>query len=428
MADDKSNISRKSFRRRTPAPAARVEPGLQVMQAAEAAPLAQEAAKAAMTAEGTLTATEAFAAGAASTSLIRLAFKWFERYERQLSGAGMVGGFAFDNYNFRRIDLPNTQFVFIGYLSLAAISILMLHAMAERAAKGKPMPRWHGILPMVAQFALGALWSAFLVFYSRGAVLTASWPFMLVLVGIFIANEVFKKYHSRLVFTAVLFFFALFSYAIVTTPILTGSVGTLTFLVSGLVSLILFSLFLKLVKAVGKQQWRGAKWWIALGTVLVYATLNAFYFSDVLPPLPLAMADGGIYRFVAKTGNEYDAVGEPQTWLTAFGARPVMHVAPGQPLYVYTAVFAPIKISTAIVHRWQLYNTIKHKWQTVERITYPINGGRDGGYRSYTVNRHIVPGDWRVDVSTGDGHTIGRIRFLVEAATGPLATEARVLK
>ncbi|HEY1631055.1 MAG TPA: DUF2914 domain-containing protein [Rhizomicrobium sp.] len=427
MADGNTPKTR-FWRRKSAAAPARMEPSFEAMRQAEADPMAQAAVKAASTAGDVLTPAESFAAGAAAPSIIRILFKWFERYERQLSGAGMVGGFAFDNYNFRRIDLPNTQFVFIGYLTLAAISILILHGMTERAARGHTMPRWHAILPMAAQFALGALWSAFLVFYSRGAVLTASWPFMLVLVAIFIANEVFKKYHSRLVFTAVLFFFALFSYAIVTTPILTGSIGTLTFLISGLVSLILFSFFLKLVKAAGKQQWRGAKWWIALGTVVVYATLNAFYFADVLPPLPLALADGGIYRFVAKKGNEYDAVGEPQPWTTLFGVKPVMHVTAGQPLYVYTAVFAPIKISTAIVHRWQHYNTTRRKWQTVERISYAINGGRDGGYRSYTINRHIVPGDWRVDVSTGDGHTIGRIRFAVETAVGPLVSENRILK
>ena len=75
---------------------------------------------------------------------------------------------------------------------------------------------------MAGQFALGGLWSAFLVFYTRGAVLAASWPFLLVLAAIFIGNELFKKYHSQLVFTAVLYFFALFSYAIVTVPIFTA--------------------------------------------------------------------------------------------------------------------------------------------------------------------------------------------------------------
>src|SRR3954465_8043157 len=160
-------------------------------------------------------------------------FAFIARHERSLSAASMVGGFVFDNYAFRRIDLPNTQAVFIAYLSVAAVSMLIMHVLAERVANGKEWPRWRAVLPFATQFALGGLWSAFLVFYTRSAVLTASWPFLMVLVGIFIANELFKKYHSRLAFTAVLFFFALTSYAIVTVPLYTHTIGTLTFLLSG---------------------------------------------------------------------------------------------------------------------------------------------------------------------------------------------------
>lgn len=418
---ESSNKPRGFFRRRSKL-APRVEP-----TAAPADPLAPDAQQNASLGD-TLKPAESFAAGAATFSVFRFIFKWVERYERQLSGAGMVGGFAFDNYNFRRIDMPNTQFVFVGYLSLAALSILILHGLQAREASGKPMPRWHGMLPMVAQFALGALWSAFLVFYSRGAVLSASWPFMLVLVAIFVANEVFKKYHSRLIFTAVLFFFALFSYAIVTMPILTRSIGTLTFIASGLVALLLFALFMKAVKAVGFTQWKRARWWIALGSFAVYVTLNAFYFLGVLPPLPLALADGGVYRFVARSGDDYRAVEEPQTWLTAFGATPVMHVAPGQPLYVYSAVFAPVRFSITIVHRWQRYDPARGKWKTVSKVPFSINGGRDGGYRAYSISRHVSPGDWRVDVDTADGHIIGRVHFTVDAGAAPQADEQRMLK
>jgi hypothetical protein len=410
------------FRKRPKEPAARVEPRALDLSAADI-PDAEAGKTAAMAA----TPSQAFAAGAVAPSLFKIAFKWFERYERQLSGAGMVGGFAFDNWNFRRIDLPNTQFVFIGYLSLAAVSILILHGMAERAATGRKMPRWHGVLPMVTQFALGALWSAFLVFYTRGAVLSASWPFMLVLAGIFLANEIFKKYHSRLVFTAILFFFALFSYAIVTTPIVTRSIGTFTFIVSGIAALMLFALFLGAVKAVGPAQWRGARWWVALGAVGVYAALNIFYFTGTLPPLPLALSDGGVYRFVAKTGDSYRALEEPQSWTTWLGMEPVIHVAPGAPLYLYSAVFAPIRLSTDIVHRWQHYDAAKRKWLTVSKVTFPINGGRDGGYRGYSITHHVMPGDWRVDVDLPDGHIIGRVRFAVDVMADPVTPVAKIL-
>jgi hypothetical protein len=420
MTDNDNSATRKGFWRRGKAKA-RIEPSV--------GPMPGEPVKtAALSAESAITPSQAFVGGAVAQPFLKLAWHWIGRYERQLSGAGMVGGFAFDNYNFRRIDLPNTQFVFIGYLSLAAISIMILHGMAERAARGKPMPRWHGVLPMVAQFALGALWSAFLVFYSRGAVLTASWPFMLVLVAIFVANEVFKHYHSRLIFTAVLFFFGLFSYAIVTTPILTRSIGTFTFILSGLVALFIFALFLKIIARIGPQQWRAARWWVALGAVGVYTTLNIFYFTGVLPPLPLALADGGVYHFVARAGDVYNAKDEPQPWSTLFGIAPVLHVPAGQPLYVYSAVFAPIRLSTHIEHRWQHYDAAHGKWHMISKVSFAINGGRDGGYRAYSISHKVAPGDWRVDIDTADGHIIGRLRFVVDQSVSPVAAVDKVLK
>jgi len=346
------------------------------------------------------------------------------RYERSLSAFGMVAGYASDNYFFRRIDLPNTQIIFIAYVAVAAISIALLHAMVSRAVQDVEPPRWRSYIPMATQFALGGLWSAFLVFYSRSAVLTASWRFLLVLAGILIGNEVFKKYHSRLVFTAVLFFFAFLSYAIVTVPIYTRTIGTLTFVLSGIFAILVFLIFLRVLAGLGREQWLAARWQIAAGALAVYAVVNLFYFTGILPPLPLALARAGVYHVVVKTADVYTAVGEDEPWYTRFGIAPVMHVEPGGALYLYSAVFAPIALSTNIVHRWQRYDPVKKTWVTVSRVIFPIRGGRDGGYRGYTIKRNIAPGDWRVDIDTLDGHIIGRVRFEVEqvpAKPPPLA-------
>ena len=54
-----------------------------------------------------------------AVALRKGAFGWISAHERALSALSMIGGFLFDNYAFRRIDLPNTQLVFIGYLALA---------------------------------------------------------------------------------------------------------------------------------------------------------------------------------------------------------------------------------------------------------------------------------------------------------------------
>jgi hypothetical protein len=359
--------------------------------------------------------------------MIKRTFAFIGRHERSLSAVSMVGGFVFDNYAFRRIDLPNTQLVFIGYLALAAVSMLILHVLAERVARGKEWPRWRAILPIATQFALGGLWSAFLIFYSRSAVLTASWPFLMVLLVIFFANEVFKKYHARLAFAAVLFFFALYSYCIVTVPLVTHSVGVFNFLLAGGLALLIFAMLMRLVKGLGPQQWRAARLEVAVGAALVYALVNIFYFTGILPPLPIALSAGGVYHLVAKTGDKYKAVAEPQSWGVKFGAPAVMHVKPGEPLYIYSAVFAPVRLSTNVQHRWQRYDAAHHSWRTVSTVTYPIVGGRDDGYRGYTLSHKVTPGQWRVDVDLPNGHIIGRVRFDVVQANAPVATKQKTL-
>ncbi len=352
---------------------------------------------------------------------------WIPRYERQLSALGMIGGFATDNVMFRRIDLPNTQIIFLVYIAVAAITILILHGInshSTRAPEEKP-PRWQTFLPVATQFALGGLWSGFLIFYTRSAVLLASWPFLLVLVAIFIGNEVFKHYYSRLVFTAVLLFFGIFSYAIVTVPIYIHQIGVFAFLISGFAAIAAFTLFLWLLFLFGRKAFVEAKWPIAGGAAAVYGLINLFWFTNVLPPLPVALAKSGIYTEIKRTGNDYFGTGEPRPWYQAL-STPLIHVAAGKPLYAYTAVFAPVKLSTRITHSWQHYDTARKRWVAVSNVSYAINGGRDGGYRGYTIHRNPSAGEWRVDFATADGHLLGRERFNVDQTPSTDAVEQKL--
>ena len=355
-------------------------------------------------------------------------FTWIKKYERILSALAMVAGFATDNLMFRRIDLPNTQRIFAAYLGVAAFSIIGLHFLEREAREGKMYARWRAFFPMATQFALGGLWSAFLVFYSRSAVVTKSWPYLALLTAFFIGNEVLKRYHSRLVFTATLFFFAIFTTAIVTVPVYTHTIDRITFLASGAVALGVFVVFLYILAAVNRPQYVSARGKIALGVGGVYLLMNVFYFTNTLPPLPLALARVGVYHSVKKTGDVYEAVGETAPWYTAFGFPPTLHVEPGQPLYAYSAVFAPIKLNTKIMHRWRRYDPKTGHWILMSTVTFPINGGRDGGYRGYTIKHNVQPGDWRVDITTFDNRLIGRITFKVEAAETPPPTVPETLK
>lgn len=294
----------------------------------------------------------------------------------------------------------------------------------------EPVPsRFRMLLPAATQFALGGLWSGFLVFYSRSAVMAASWPFLLLLAGFLIGNETFRKYHSRLVFSSLLLLFAIYSYTIFVVPVFTHSIGKLTFIASGVIAAAVFLIFLRLLQAIGAPRFRQSRPQLLLGAACIFAAMNAFYFFDILPPLPLALANVGVYHAVKHQGAVYNATGEPLSWENSMGLEPaVEHIAPGQPLYLYSAVFAPIKLTTRIAHRWQWYDPIRLRWVTQSLVSFPINGGRDGGYRAYSIKSNPKPGDWRVDIRTEDNRLIGRLRFAVAQATGPVATDTKTLQ
>src|SRR6201994_177416 len=168
---------------------------------------------------------------------------WARAHERHLSAISLAGGFAFDSYAFGRIDRPMTQAVFIAYLVIAGVSIAVLHQLESRPEK--PAARIHALLVAATQFSLGALLSGFCVFYIRSASIGASWPFLLFMAAIFIGNEYLRRYHARLVFSALLFFLSLYSYAILLVPVVIARIGTVPFLISGLIAVVVFFFYMQ---------------------------------------------------------------------------------------------------------------------------------------------------------------------------------------
>ena len=340
----------------------------------------------------------------------------------------MIAGFAFDNYFFGRVDHPATQFVLFGYIWLAIGSTVLMHFIESRVEHDGLLKKLRPLVVAATQFALGALWSAFLVFYGRSAVFAASWPFLIVLAAIFIGNEVFKKYHSRLVFTCTLLFFAVFSYTIFAVPIWTGTMGQRMFLISGAVSTVIFALVIAGLAVIGPsrmaQSWKG----IAAGAAAVLAVLNLCYFTNILPPLPLSLANAGVFHSVTRDGAVYRAVGESQNWISVPWREPVLHVGTGESLYLYSAVFAPIQLRTKIIHIWQRYDDSARTWRTQATVSYPITGGRDGGYRGYSVKSTPANGHWRVNIATADGLLVGRVAFAVAPVSRAVSSVEQILK
>lgn len=342
-------------------------------------------------------------------------FVWIQRYERHLSALAMVAGFVVDNLVFTRIDLLQTQVLLASYTAACFIAIPLLQWLEMRPARLASLPRVRLVLPFVTQFALGGFWSAFVIFYGRSADLGASWPFLLFVSLIFLGSEYFHQYHSRLVFTSVLFFFALYSFAIFDVPIYTGTLGTWTFIESGLVAIGVFALFTVLLRILARERFVADVWRIRVGAGIVFAVMNVFYFTNILPPLPLSATAAGVYHSVWRVPGAYLATSEEESWQVRYlGFAPTLRLVSGDSLSAYSSVFAPTILATNIVHRWQWYDSVKKVWITKSTIAYSIVGGRDGGYRGYSEVPISAMGEWRVNIETSDGRLIARLPFTVE--------------
>jgi hypothetical protein len=270
---------------------------------------------------------------------------------------------------------------------------------------------------------LGGLLSVVFVYYFRSSSLIVSWPLVLLLGLLLAGNEIWKKRFAQLDFRVTVLFLLFLFYSIFTVPLLFGEIGTKMFLLSvafavsalGIYILVLTSVAMSALKANG----------IRLFMALSFSSLIVvvFYFMNIIPPIPLVTRADGVYHSLIKTDNGgYLAGSEVTDWKERYFPffYPAMyHRTFGEPVYFYSAVYAPTVLYTSITHVWQYYDE-SDGWVTASRISFPISGGRDAGYRGYSQKASTHPGLWRVLVETEDGRTLSRRTFtIVEVGSPP---------
>ncbi|KND50507.1 MAG: hypothetical protein AB202_02535 [Parcubacteria bacterium C7867-007] len=352
-----------------------------------------------------------------------------KQHERRLASVVFVGGFVGDLLTFTLIDLSLANLVFITYLTLAAVSTFLAHTVSSRFDTDDAL--WRRIVsvlaPLAAQYAIGALLSGILIFYTKSATLGVSWPFLLLLALVFIGNEFFRGYRAHLAFQTVLFFFTLYAYAIFALPLALGTLGPVTFLQSTALAVLAFAAFLGLLAWIGWQRFAKTFHMIVGGSILVLVVLVGSYFTSLIPPIPLTLRDSGIYYSVKHIQGGYEVLAESERQWWELYKTQIIHHVPGTPLFAFSSVFAPGSFTAKVSHVWERYDENTKKWIRQSMITFPLSGGREGGYRGYSEVSNVQPGAWRVSIKTISGQTIGRIRFDVEnVGTAPtLHTETR---
>ncbi|MBI4079937.1 DUF2914 domain-containing protein [Candidatus Kaiserbacteria bacterium] len=343
---------------------------------------------------------------------IEEAAEWYMRY---ISPLTLVAALIIDSFFLlRRVDTLLTSLVLFSYLSLAALISVLISLIQTGRLREWWILKITPILPVVSQYAFGGLFIAFLSLYSRSAAFSVSWIFVAVIALLLVANERFVRFYLRFSFQVSILFIALFSFLIFYVPLLLGRIGPYMFIASGTASLIAIAAFLFLQSYLVPELVRRELTATARSIAAIFVVFNVLYFTNAIPPLPLALKEGGVYHQVERIDSDYRLLAEPTPWYESYlRYNTVFHRTGRESVYVYTAIFAPTGLSTAVSHEWQRYDETEGKWATVQIVPYPIVGGREEGYRGYSLYTGASEGRWRVNVVTEHGQLIGRVSFTV---------------
>ena len=347
--------------------------------------------------------------------------KWYERY---ISPIALIAGFLADNYILlRRVDLWTSNLLLFFYLAVAASCVVLTNLIATGRLQKPSLLKAAPFLPVVAQFAFGGLFSGYVSLYSRSAAYSASWIFVVLLAVLLLGNERFTRFYSRLAFQVGILFTVLFSFLIFYLPVVFKSIGQGMFIASGVLSLALTALFMRFLAHLMPEHVREHRTKIAQSIAVIFITFNVLYFSHAIPPLPLALKSAGVYHNVLKEGDNYILSAEPVPWYESYlRYNTLFHKTAGETVFIYSAVFAPSEFSATILHEWEYYDASDNAWVKTATFGFPMTGGRDGGYRGFSLRENIDAGKWRVNVKTGNGLIIGRIAFKVVDAPAPAET------
>ena len=349
-------------------------------------------------------------------------YDWYGRFERPVSSLSLLGGFVFDALTLRRLDTLWENFWILGHLLIIAVFIVLIHVKENKDKDEQNPSKAHFWFVNILQFFFGGTLSVYLVFYFRSADIFVTWPFIAILAVAFMANESMKRHYVRFSFQIGLFFLSLYSFFFFLLPVLIHRLGTDVFLMSGLLSLIVIMVFISVIFYFAREKFVKDKMMVITVVLIIFGAVNLLYFTRLIPPIPLSLKDAGVYHSIEKNSDgNYEVQYEDYGLKGYFTLYPDFHETDSSPVYAYSAIFSPSDLNLSILHEWQHYDEDLKSWVTESTVRLPVVGGREDGFRTYSFGNNLLPGKWRINIETEQGHVIGRVRFqIVKADKEPL--------
>ena len=331
-------------------------------------------------------------------------------------------GVTYDSFMITRIDRLSDNLLLLLYLSLLGLLIILtgrfqlgLVPPAPDRTKWNVLGIIHQAHPHLAkglQFLFGGLFSAYAILYSQSVSFSTCAIFLGIIIGLLIANEFLQNRYSSLKMLVGLFSIVTLSFFTFFLPVLTGWMNGIVFLSGALITaFIVWKIVRTTLQGIPNLHVKAA-FTISLPAFALVGFCTVLYFFNWIPPIPLSLKLGGIYHHIEKTDQEYTLTYEKGPWY-AFWKQSDDRVAANIPVYCFSSVFAPVTLHTTIYHHWQ-WRPFKRSasFFTTDRIPIAISGGREKGYRMYSMKQRLQPGEWRVDVETEDKRLIGRMTFV----------------
>lgn len=330
-----------------------------------------------------------------------------------------VLGFIVDNFTLNRVDQIFDNIVILTYVTLAMGSLLVLYAATAERFPEKINNNLRDFSPLVTQYAFGGLFSGMLIFYGRSGSWLVSWPFLLMIILIIYGNETIRDRVQRLLYNIGMLFVGLFAYIVLIVPVVLGEMGPLVFVGSGILALIIMLVFIRMLASIVPRFIYIHQRSIFFIIGLIFAGFNFLYFTNIIPPIPLSLKDVGIFHSVVRfeDGSYQLSYEEGKWWQFYRKSDDIVRAEGGGNVYCFAEVFAPTSIQTDIFHKWEYYDENKKTWVKHALLSYPIAGGRDGGYRGYTYIQGSKEGKWRCTVETKRGQVLGRENFTIDTSS-----------
>lgn len=339
--------------------------------------------------------------------------KFLRKHEKYAPIIFFIGGFIFDSLTLGRIDRVYDLTVLCLHMTSLTIVLYLYNLVDDGKWKNTFLDRYQDYLPLAIQFFFGGLSSAYVIYFSRSVSLSKTIVFFIILLALLFANEMLKKRISNKYLQFGVYFFISFTFFTFMIPVFIKEMNTSIFILSGIISLALTLLLITIIYLKSPSTRSEIRIKKMIGIILImYTTINLFYFFNLIPPVPLALDIGLVAHNIQKENNTYNVTYERDDWYVFWRDHRLKFIhQPDENVYIFTSIFAPTEIKKSIFHRWKWFNDNSGTWEIVEDIGYEITGGRNAGFRGYTFKNNIKPGLWKVDVITEEELVIGVVDF-----------------